>query len=227
MKIKTTPKKNTQKNIWRRIWYFIWEDDSVWSWIVNVILAFVLIKFIVYPGLGLLLGTQFPIVAVISESMDHSPAGNSICGHAVDDTYKSNLDGFWSACGSWYESRNISKSEFSTYRLSNGFKRGDIIFLYGKKPEDIKRGAIIVFSAANVNRKPDPIIHRVVAVDYETNTFTTKGDHNPSSIKDSTIAEHAIGEERILGVALFKVPYLGYVKIIAVEVIQGFMRKLK
>ena len=56
---------------WKGIWYFIWEDNSLLSWIVNVILAFVLIKFIIYPGLGLLFSTSYPIVAVVSGSMEH------------------------------------------------------------------------------------------------------------------------------------------------------------
>ena len=60
--------KDTAKNVWK----FIWEDDSIWSWMLNIILAFVLIKFIVYPGLGLLLGTSYPVVAVVSESMEHN-----------------------------------------------------------------------------------------------------------------------------------------------------------
>ena len=63
--------KKKNKSTWQKIWYFIWEDDSVLSWIVNIILAFVLIKFIVYPGLGLVFGTDFPVVAVVSGSMEH------------------------------------------------------------------------------------------------------------------------------------------------------------
>ena len=55
----------------KKAWHFIWEDDSVLSWLVNIILAFVLIKFIVYPGLGFILQTTHPVVAVVSESMEH------------------------------------------------------------------------------------------------------------------------------------------------------------
>ena len=59
------------KKLWKKTWYFIWDDDSIYSWLVNVVLAFVLIKFIVYPVLGLLLQTNYPIVAVVSSSMEH------------------------------------------------------------------------------------------------------------------------------------------------------------
>ena len=61
--------KKELKTKWSKFWYFIWEDDSVWSWIVNIGLAFLLIKFIVYPGLGLILATDFPVVAVVSGSI--------------------------------------------------------------------------------------------------------------------------------------------------------------
>ena len=62
MKLKMDRKKFI--NILKKTWHFIWEDDSLLSWIVNIVLAIVLIKFIIYPGLGLVLGTGFPVVAV-------------------------------------------------------------------------------------------------------------------------------------------------------------------
>src|SRR3989339_334584 len=60
------------KNLLKKLWHFIWEDNSVWSWIANIALAFILIKFIVYPGLGFILSTSHPVVAVVSESMEHN-----------------------------------------------------------------------------------------------------------------------------------------------------------
>jgi len=59
------------KKILKKTWWFIWESDSIWSWIVNIILAFVIIKFLVYPGLGFAMQTSHPIVAVVSGSMEH------------------------------------------------------------------------------------------------------------------------------------------------------------
>ena len=56
----------------KKIWDFIWHDDSFASWIVNVLIAFVVVKFLIYPGLGYILDTPFPIVAVVSGSMEHS-----------------------------------------------------------------------------------------------------------------------------------------------------------
>ena len=65
-----------KKNL-KKFWHFIWEEDSLLSWIVNIIIAFILIKFIVYPGLGYLLATTHPVVAVVSESMEHNSNFNA------------------------------------------------------------------------------------------------------------------------------------------------------
>ncbi len=80
--------KRKFKKLLKKIWYFIWEDDSIWSWIVNIILAFVIIKFIVYSGLGFMLSTSHPIVAVVSGSMEHKIVeDNSGVLRLCDKTY--------------------------------------------------------------------------------------------------------------------------------------------
>src|SRR3989338_8734422 len=134
--------KNKLKHTLKKTWWFIWEDDSIWSWIVNIILAFVLIKFIVYPGLGLLLGTHYPIVAVVSSSMEHD----------------GNFENWWNGQSTWYLNNDITKENFLTFDFRNGFNKGDIMILYGKKAKDIGIGEVIVFKSG----RPDPIIHRVV-----------------------------------------------------------------
>ena len=84
------------KSVLKTIWNFIWNDDSIWSWLVNIVLAFVIIKFIVYPGLGFLLSTDYPIVAVVSSSMEHD----------------GNFDNWWSPQESWYLGYDITKEQF-------------------------------------------------------------------------------------------------------------------
>lgn len=193
-----------------KIWYFIWHEDSIESWIINVILAFVLIKYLVYPGLGLVLGTSYPIVAVVSGSMEH----------------QQNFDEWWNSADTWYKKTGITKEEFSKFPMKNGFNRGDIIVLVGAKPEKIKTGDIIVFRGAQVNARPDPIIHRIVNKSYKETelVFQTKGDNyitNPGSINGCSafgcLYESDIRESQIIGKAFIRVPYLGYVKIWAVD----------
>ena len=152
------------KKIWKKVWWFIWEDNSIWSWLVNIVLSFVLIKFIVYPVLGLLLGTGFPIVAVVSSSMEHN-AG---------------FDSWWADNSDWYENMDIDYDEFKDFRFRNGFNKGDIMILYGKKPNKVNVGDVIVFKSY----RPDPIIHRVVNI-WEDGGYHyhTKGDNKPNSIQ--------------------------------------------
>ncbi|MBS3125939.1 signal peptidase I [Candidatus Woesearchaeota archaeon] len=191
---------------WRKVWKFIWDDNSIWSWLVNVILAFVLIKFIIFPTLGFVLSTTHPIVAVVSGSMEHD----------------ARFEPWWEAHGQWYESRNITLKEFRSFPFREGFNRGDIMLLYGKKPKDIKRGDVIVFQSTS----RDPIIHRVVdkRQDKSDYVFQTKGDNNADSIKTSQLDETRIPEAQVIGAAVFRIPLLGYVKIIFIEIIQMFQR---
>jgi signal peptidase I len=189
------------KKLLKKTWYFIWEDNSIWSWIVNVILAFVLIKFIVYPGLGFLLTTSHPVVAVVSGSMEHD-AG---------------FDRWWENNKDWYIENDIDREEFETFSLKNGFNKGDIIFLVGKSAEDIEVGDVIVFNS----NKNDPIIHRVVRKTEDGGLhFQTKGDNNKKSIKNASLDETNIGEDIIIGKAALKVPLLGYIKIWFVEMLK-------
>ena len=194
------------KKTWKKIWHFIWEDDSIWSWLANIALAFVLIKFIVYPGLGLVLGTSYPVVAVVSESMEHN----------------GNFDAWWGNAGTWYANNKINKEDFENFPLKNGFDKGDIMILRGKPPQDIKVGDVVVFWSA----KRDPIIHRVVKKWYNnTYYFQTKGDNyktNPFSIKSSFLDETSVSEQQVAGNAVFRIPLLGYIKIWFVDILDIF-----
>ncbi|MBI2656458.1 signal peptidase I [Candidatus Woesearchaeota archaeon] len=192
---------------WKDIWHFIWEDNSIWSWVVNIILAFVIIKFIVYPGLGLLLNTSHPVVAVVSESMEHN----------------NGFDDWWDKGGKWYIGNNIKKQQFGSFPLKNGFDKGDIMVLKGKKAENIAVGDVVVFWSA----KKDPIIHRVVKKWQENSTyyFQTKGDNyktNPASINNLFLNETKISENYIVGNAVLRIPLLGYIKIWFVELLDIF-----
>jgi len=103
------------------------------------------------------------------------------------------------------------KEEFMQYDMKNGFKKGDIIFLRGKDKFEI--GEVVVFSANSNN----PIIHRVV--EKKDGKYQTKGDANSDSSK--TLGEVDISKERVIGKALFRVPFLGWVKVWASEIVGG------
>jgi signal peptidase I len=202
-----------KKNFLQRLWYFIWDDDSLLSWIVNIVIAFVLIKFIVYPGLGLLFATSHPVVAVVSGSMEHRTVNGYICGSSPVD-YKENFDKFWETCNGFYANLGITKEEFNKFSFRDGFNTGDIIVLFGKKPSEIKVGDVIVFRGD----KPDPIIHRVVRRWEENgNTYYgTKGDHNPTTL----YFENKIPYSNVIGKAYLGIPWLGYIKIWFVDLLK-------
>ena len=222
------------KTLSKKIWHFLWEDNSIWSWIANVAVAFLLIKFLVYPGIGLAFGTKFPVVAVISSSMDHHylplpPAGNSegipyvLCDaekvfptRMINFGHRTSTTEFWEACGAFYEQQGISQSQFDDYPFRNGFRKGDIMVLIGRKPEQLHVGDVIVFASS---LRPEPIIHRVIAIDGEEQRFQTKGDHNAESFP----FEQHIYPQMIYGKAVLRIPLLGYVKILAVDALSAVL----
>ncbi len=190
------------KSLLKKTWKFLWYSDSPASWIVSLVIAFVLVKFLIYPGLGLVLGgTSHPVVAVVSGSMEHEGIGSEI---------------WWEENKGWYEKRGITKDDYSGWIFKNGFNKGDIIILYGSKSKDINSGDVIVFQS----NSHYPIIHRVVDKwkNNEEWYLKTKGDNNGDSY--DSLGETEISEDRVIGKSIFKVPYLGWIKIFFVEILK-------
>ena len=187
--------------IFKKIWHFIWEEESLLSWIVNIILAFIIIKFLLYPGLGLMLGTSYPIVAVVSSSMEHDVG----------------FDEWWQDNENFYSKFNITKTEFSEFKFKNGFSKGDIMVLRGSYPENLEIGDTIVYQSG----RPDPIIHRIINARQEGSNiiFQTKGDNNIAQIISTDLDETNINENAIIGKTVFRIPLLGYIKIMFVALV--------
>ncbi len=87
------------------------------------------------------------------------------------------------------------------------FYKGDLLVVLGQN--DIKEGDVIVYDVSSARY---PIIHRVVRVNSD-GTFETKGDANPAQIP----FEHSVTQQQIHGKAVFKIPLLGWVKIIFMQ----------
>ncbi|MBS3119307.1 signal peptidase I [Candidatus Woesearchaeota archaeon] len=193
------------KGTYRKVWNFVWNDDSIWSWLVNIGLAFIIIKFILYPALGFALGTSYPIVAVVSGSMEHE-------GH---------FDDWWDKAKVSYLDFNITS--FEKFPLKNGFSKGDLIVLRKAEPESLKVGDVIVFRTF----RPDPVIHRIVLVKQVNGDigFQTKGDNYRKNF-NSLPEEKNISRDSILGRAWFKIPYLGWVKILFVDIVNFLQERL-
>jgi len=184
------------KSIIKKIWDFLWHSNSIWSWIVDLILVFVIVKFIIFPFFSLILATPLPFVIIESHSMEH----------------EGNFDSWFSLHGLWYLENNISKEEVMGWKWTNGMDKGDIIIVRGLKDKDYDVGDVIIFK---VSEQGTPIIHRIIDKRIEQNEtfFVTKGDHNDGQLE----YELSVKEDQILGKAIAKIPKIGWLKLMFVR----------
>jgi len=197
------------KQIWKKIWKFLWKDDSIWSWLVSLVLAFIIVKFIFFPLLSLIFATTLPLVVVESGSMHHP---GTFIGNAIG--LQDNFELWWSEKGNWYQEKGINKTEAENWPLRTGLEIGDIVVVSGYGKPEI--GDIIIFNA----NQQHPIIHRIIEIKKINNEifYSTKGDNNDGQL----VSEKEISENTLIGKALFKIPKLGWVKLAFVKLIQGF-----
>lgn len=192
-----------------KTWKFIWKDDSIWSWIVSLAIAFIIVKFIFFPLLSLILGSSMPLVVVESESMHHP---GSFIGNAIG--LEDNFEMWWIQRGSWYLIDGITKNEALTWPLKTGLEMGDIVVVSGYSTLEI--GDIIVFEAGQKR----PLIHRIIAIKTDDNQtyYSTKGDNNPQQLS----SEKKISENDVIGKAVLRVPKLGWLKLGFIRFFQAF-----
>ena len=174
---------------WKRFWDFL-QEDSWTSFVITLILAFIIIKFIFFPGLSFITGTSLPLVIVESCSMYHHEDG-------FDNTFGSDV----------YGNYGISLENTGNWIFQNGFAKGDVIFVVEAK--NIEVGDVIIFNGGAQH----PLIHRVVKAG---DNYATKGDNYKTNAKQLD-NEKNISEEQLIGKALFKVPFIGWAKLIFFE----------
>lgn len=192
------------KNPVVRFWKFL-QEDTWQSWIVSLVLLVVLIRFVLFPFLSLVTGSGLPLVVIESCSMYH----------------ESGFEEWWNDHSDWYETNGIMKPEFREFPFRNGLNKGDIILVWGYS--DYEVGDIIIFEPNKDSSAPYPIIHRLVG----EGPYETKGDHNFAQLtggnptNDRNIDETDIAEEQIIGKAVFRIPYLGWIKLVFFEPFRG------
>jgi signal peptidase I len=193
------------KRGFKKFWFLLWKDDSFTGWVFSLIFLFIFIKFIFFPGLSFVTGTELPLAIVESCSMYHK--GNFFSG----------FNNWFERHETKYEGRDITKEEFQDFTLKKGFSKGDILFIIRANPEKLKVGDIILFSNQN---KKDPVIHRIIKIEEKDGEkiFTTIGDNNNEILVPGNnpqgIDEREIKEEQLVGKAVFKVtPWFGWVKL--------------
>ena len=177
-------------------WNWLWNSNSLLSWLASLVIAFVIVRFVFYPLLGLFLGSALPLVVVESNSMEHF----------------SGFDTWWQAQEEYYQDFSITGKAVAKWPFRTGLNKGDIIVIQGRKFKDLKVGDIIVFQPAGQNKA---VIHRIV--EKKDNYVETKGDANIGQIN----FEKDIKPEQIKGIAIARLPYLGWIKLFFVEAFRG------
>lgn len=216
------------KKYLKKFWNYLWHDDSFGSYVLNFVVAFLFIKFIFFPVVGFALNNDYPIVAIVSGSMEHKIVDGRVCDKVIMDAQTKSLsyDQWWEYCGDYYvKNYNLTKDQFKEFEYSNGLNIGDVMVLYGKDPEDIEVGEILVFVPQDKRffEEKGPVIHRVVEKwedDSGVIHFRTKGDHNPQSFENF---ENDITEDNVIGVSIIRIPYIGYAKIALNNILMGII----
>ncbi len=188
------------KKFLNKLWFVVWKDDSPRGWILSFLFLFIFIKFIFFPTLSFVTGTQLPLAIVESCSMYH------------DNNLLSDYDEWWENHENKYEELNISQEEFSLFSFNKGFNKGDILFIVGADPEKLEVGDVIIFTANQRN----PVIHRIIEIRQTDSgkVFSTIGDNNNGQLQ----FEKEITQDQLVGKAVLKVaPYVGWMKLIFYE----------
>jgi hypothetical protein len=187
------------ENVFVKFWNFL-KEDSWPSFLVSLVIALIVIKFVIFPVLTFFTGTALPLVIVESCSMYHSQDLDIIMKNKV------------------YSDYGLSFENTTDWSLRNGFTKGDIIFVVGAK--DVNVGDVIIFNGGQAN----PIIHRVISIKEENGKiiYGTKGDNNLRQITPGCSAggvcwktdETNITQDSVVGKAVFRVPAIGWIKLI-------------
>ena len=177
------------KKVVQKIWKFL-QEDSWPSFVVTLLIAFIVIKFLFFPGLSLLTGTSLPLVIVESCSMYHHEDG-------LERTFESSV----------YGEYGLELEDTGMWDFQNGFSKGDVIFVVGAGEPEI--GDVIIFNGG----ARYPLIHRVIG---DGETYSTKGDNYKTNSRQLS-SEKSISEDQLIGKALFKVPFIGWAKLIFFE----------
>ena len=151
-------------------------------------LAYIFIGYLIAiganKGMAIAMHTDYPVVAVVSCSMEH------------DDPI---------SYDTWFMDRDYNETNMEEWDFRRGINKGDIVFVNGVPLEEIVIGDVIVYKNSNM----EPIIHRVIEITDDG--LKTKGDNNMDIDQDDSIP--IITQGALQGRAAFRVPLLGYVKI--------------
>ena len=186
-----------RESIFRKFWNWLWNSNSILSWVVSFLLAFLIVRFIFYPVIGLLLGSSIPLVVIESGSMEHFAS----------------FDKWYEAQQEDYAKIGITEEQVQKWNFGSGLNKGDIAIIKGRDFSKIKVGDVIVFRPPEQKKA---IIHRVVEVNAQQGYIATKGDANIGQLS----VERKIRPEQLEGIAVLRIPFIGWIKLALVQGIQ-------
>jgi len=163
------------------------------------IIVYIFLGYIIAVGankaLAFGLNTDYPVVAVVSKSMEHfNPA-----------------ETFYPFMGE----KNYTSAQIRELPFDDGVRMGDIVVVRGVSFDEIKVGDVIVYKFSG----KEPIIHRVVEI--KDGGLITKGDNNRNIDQISEGIAPPIKAENIKGKAILHIPLLGYVKYVYLKITGG------
>jgi signal peptidase I len=201
----------------KKIWFV--------NWAVNIFFAFIF-AFILYSFFGFLFGTSSPFVIVLSGSMEPTFYRGDIM--AMSGANASNLKAQEIELGEEISGRALA--EIATPSYSPDGNIFSIIFKNGKEIRPNKQGDIVVYYSSY---RQEPIIHRAVAkIRAKDGIFLlTKGDSKANYTVDQDcglviagtpqkpgcINLYPVNVKDIQGKVTFKIPLLGYVKLLVFD----------
>ncbi len=160
-------------------------NNKVAKRMIIVGIVMIPVNLVINPLLGIILGTEYPIVCMESRSMQH-------------DYAEAHYD--------WLESRfGYSRGIIDSWPFKNGFSMGDILVIQGSSNYSL--GDVILFRLKGISMSEYPrfrealIPHRVVE-SLPDGSFQTKGDGN----KDQLPGEKSINREITYGKVIYIIP---------------------
>ncbi len=143
-------------------------------------------------GMAYALQTDFPVVAVVSRSMEHA--------NPTETHYP------------FLQEKSLTIEQIKNLPFDDGIRMGDIVVVRGAPLNEIKAGDVVVYKFPG----REPIIHRVVEITEEG--LITKGDNNRNIDQINEGIATPIKAENLKGKAILHIPLLGYVKIIYLKI---------
>ncbi len=174
------------------------------EWIIPIAIAIILV-IVFYSFLSFVLKTNFPLVVVVSRSMEHA--------ENIDKKYYK-----------YFENLGYNIAQINQFPIKHGFGIGDVLVIM--KQEKYNVGDVIAFVPKCHQTleclyepacKGIPIVHRIVKIN-DDNTYMTKGDNNEDLIR-KCFSEEKIESDWIEGKVIFVLPKIGLIRYLIYKIL--------